>query len=206
MAGLRPTILTHLANGSQGSKPARRIRPETEAAILGVQVSGRVRPSSGMVDATGTHRRIQALVALGWTRTQLAERLGVQATNLDAMLGKPRVRAATEAATSALYSEMWDKLPPEDTPLQVKWARRSRDDAAAKGWPPPLAWDDRQLDRPAGRPVRSWVRAHARAAATADADSGTSAEVIAFPGPESRPGGEEPEPDASETDLDIEAG
>ena len=162
MAGVRPNTLVHLTGGTQGSKPAGRIRPETEAAILGLRVSRRSIPGRAMVDAAGAQRRIQALIALGWTRSQLAQRLGVKDTNLGTMLSRTHVRAATAMAVHGLYDSLWATLPPEDTPLQAKWARLSREDAAARGWPPLLAWDDGQLDRPDGRPARSWIRAQTR--------------------------------------------
>jgi hypothetical protein len=55
--------------------PSKRIRPETERKILAVQATIDTLGATVHVDATGTRRRLQALVAVGWSQSQLARRL-----------------------------------------------------------------------------------------------------------------------------------
>jgi len=166
-AGLTVTNIARLAGVHQGSvyrllgengcRPSRRLRPDTAAAILAVRPDLAV--PRGTVDATGTRRRVRALVALGWTQTQLAGQLGMQPVNLSAMLravrGQDTVRATTAVAVRGLYDRLWNKFPAEDTPRAARNAAAARRMARERGWPPPLAWNDDRIDDPSAKP-RGW--------------------------------------------------
>lgn len=130
--------------------PSKRVRKDTEARILAITLD---LASGACVDSTGTTRRIQALVALGWSQSKIAARIGVHPGNLTPIAhGARQVSVATEAAVRALYDELSMTLPPEETHRDKIAASRSRSYAKAHGWLPPLAWDDEQLDDPAHRP------------------------------------------------------
>ncbi len=94
---------------------------------------GRYRPE--LVDATGAHRRIQALQRLGWPMGELAARLGCEPHGraLSCALQRSRCTRSWAAKVAALFDELCMVPGPSQTTQ-----RR----AAAKGWPPPLAWDD----------------------------------------------------------------
>ena len=154
--------MIHLLYGSNGSKPGRRIRPEAAEAILAVQAGVRTLPATGLVDSMGTQRRVQALVAIGWSRARIAAELGMARENFSATMRGARVRAQTAGAVRELYDRLWNQLPPQGTPREAALARAARAQAAARGWPAPLAWDDDRVDRPDGRPARSWLRAAAK--------------------------------------------
>lgn len=102
-----------------------------------------VEPS--LVDATGTARRLQALVAAGTTQADLACHLGVLPGNLGPLVNgeNPQVTARTRQAVAALYEQLWNPAHPD--PRAVAHARR-------KGWAPPVAWDDESIDTPDARP------------------------------------------------------
>lgn len=114
------------------------------------------------VDATGTRRRIQALAWLGWSLARLSARLGGDESHARKILGSSWVTAATERAVRELYDELWDQAPPEDGPYDRRAASRARNYARARGWVPPLAWDDDEIDDPAGRPADGWQRGERR--------------------------------------------
>lgn len=98
----------------------------------------------GLINATGTHRRIQALVALGHTLYDLSLELGMTTRYAGKILAAKNVRPVTAAAVDDLYEQL-SMTRPEG------WvAERSRAQAAAKGWAPPLAWDD--IDDPSELP------------------------------------------------------
>jgi hypothetical protein len=61
---------------SNGKPPLRKIRHETAERILAVPVDDSSRAANSRVDATGTRRRLQALVAIGWAQEWLADELG----------------------------------------------------------------------------------------------------------------------------------
>jgi transcriptional regulator with XRE-family HTH domain len=88
--------------------------------------------------SVGTMRRLQALVAIGHTQTELARRLNMLTSNFSGLILGRRgmVTAATFQAASALFSELWDQ------PKRGSWADRARRVAESHGWVGPLAWDD----------------------------------------------------------------
>jgi transcriptional regulator with XRE-family HTH domain len=156
LAGLNRSTLNKILYGGPGDRPpARRIRAETAQAIL------RVRPSlapHALTDAIGTHRRLQALVAAGHSQAQLAARLGVTRPNFGAMMGRGQVTVQTREAVRDLYDQLWNQRPPEHDQHSRQAASRARNLARARGWAPPLAWDDDLIDRPDARPAEGWQR------------------------------------------------
>lgn len=152
VAGVTPTIVSRLLYGKaeNGSRPQPRIRAERAERILAVRFSP---APSTKVDATGTHRRLQALGALGWSGGRLAARLGLSRANYGTMLHSARVTARRAEDVARLYDELWQTPPPEDTVRERQALSRTRRHASAAGWVPPLAWDDDTIDDPAARPA-----------------------------------------------------
>lgn len=102
------------------------------------------------VDGTGTRRRLQALAARGWTALRLAEHHTATRQKIRQVLLSTDNEAVTaEFARSVirLYDDLWDRLPP-----CPDGAALARSEAAAHGWPPPMAWDDEDLDDPRAQP------------------------------------------------------
>lgn len=94
--------------------------------------------------AIGVARRLQALTAIGYTDRALAPMLGMHPSyvvRLRAGIGQ-RVTDETRRLVVDLYDQLWDR--PYDGPYSVRTTRL----AAAKGWLPPLAWDDDTIDEP----------------------------------------------------------
>ena len=91
-----------------------------------------------LIDGVGTRRRLEALARIGWSFAELGERLGVSA-RAARKFGTGLVHRDTAVRVARLYDELWDQ--PGGS---VHAAAR----AAAKGWLPPLAWDDDALDDP----------------------------------------------------------
>lgn len=99
-----------------------------------------------LIDSAGTRRRLQALAVIGWPRNILSERLGTARSTLTALKhGRGRVHRDTAAKVAALYDELSMTQGP---------SRRTRTEALAKGWVPPLAWDDDKIDRPEARATK----------------------------------------------------
>ena len=133
--------------------PRRRITRDLEARILAI---GLQLADGATVDGTGTARRLQALVACGWSISKLAARLGFNPSNITPVVhGTRQVTVATRRAVAALYDELWDAAPPEADQRARIAASRSRRFAATRGWVPPLAWDDDAIDDPAAAPASS---------------------------------------------------
>jgi lambda repressor-like predicted transcriptional regulator len=116
-----------------------RVRADIAAAILAVPADPDL---SAHRDPRGTHRRIQALVAQGWSLARLGEYLGTAPTVVRRTLERAWVTQDTHERVAAVFAELWDKEPPRDGRGNAISYSRSRAYAARKGWVGPLAWDD----------------------------------------------------------------
>lgn len=118
---------------------------------------------SSFTDATGTHRRIQALMRCGWSIAELAARLGISRNALRLKLNRAEmVAAVSAAAVRDLYDGLWDQAPPSGTADMRRAATRARNYARKRGWVPPAAWDDDAIDNPDAAPVDGWQRGEGR--------------------------------------------
>lgn len=149
-ASVSSGAIQRLMYGRDGRGQSRRLRGDTAAAILAVTAI----PAQGScVNGVGTRRRLQALSALGWSRTLLAEHLGVSTASLSRMLlSDGAVRVSTVATCRDLYDQLWNVQPPDLTRLQRTSVTRTLKDAHARGWVLPQAWDDETIDDPAATP------------------------------------------------------
>lgn len=152
LAGVPDATIGRVLYGSAQKAPSKQIRAEAAERILRVRLTEEALSPRVLVDATGTHRRLQALIALGWSRGKLAEQFEVERNTIGRCMARARVYSATAAAVRNLYDRLWDVPPPEATRWDVSAAVASRREAARKGWPPPLAWDDETIDDPAAKP------------------------------------------------------
>jgi hypothetical protein len=122
-----------------------RVKPSTVARVRAMRVPTDI----------GVIRRVRALARLGWSSPEMAARAGIPSTTVARLrdhderlwVGNQRIRAAIAKA----YDEMSMTVPPL-TRHTSKLANR----AAARGWAPPLAWDD--IDDPA-EIADGWERA-----------------------------------------------
>jgi len=151
-AGIDCSVMWKLLYGdpSRPQAPSSRIRPATEAKILGVTLN---LAGGAKVDSTGTTRRIQALVAVGWSQSKIAARLGVTPANFTALAhGRRGVTTARAKAVAALYDQLWDQTPPHTEWRDHIAYSRSLSYAAKAGWVVPMAWDEDAIDDPDATP------------------------------------------------------
>lgn len=122
----------------------RTVANDTARGVLNIPI-GPAPDDARDVDATGTRRRVQALVAFGWPLAQLAPRFGLYTTNLGLIANGRRayVHATTAETVAADYRRL-SRLPGPSA--------RARADAARKGWASPAAWDEDTIDDPAAVP------------------------------------------------------
>jgi len=168
IARLSGTSATHVREiagtvaRSGNRPPIRRIRPDLAARLLAIEPTPANRAVHCQLDATGTRRRLQALVALGWPPDTLAHRLGCTPAGLCRTL--TCTTAITERAARHirdLYDRLWHTEPPRATPAQRQAAELARAHAVGHGWGPPLAWDDIDTDpQPHGEPASPGAHAN----------------------------------------------
>lgn len=97
-------------------------------------------------DARGVRRRLEALLALGWTIPDVATRVGVNRALALRWLTATTVEAKTIERVSQVFTELCMQQPPTDTPNRLGIVNRTRALAASRGYLPPLAWDDIDTD------------------------------------------------------------
>jgi hypothetical protein len=99
LAGLSTSTISRLVYGGPGTRPpTRRIRTETEQKILAVKPGLEALRPHRPTGAIGTRRRLQALIACGYSGACLARRLGMSPQNFGTMLTRGQVLAATARA------------------------------------------------------------------------------------------------------------
>lgn len=135
---------------STNRPPSQRIRPATEAAILAVRLD--LAPGA-VVPSVGTARRLQALVAIGWSMSKLANRIGILPSNFGPLIhGTRGTTVETDRTVRDLYDQLWNEPPPA-TGHRDKIARsRALSYAAEHQWAPPMAWDEDEIDNPDAAP------------------------------------------------------
>ena len=139
-AGVSKSIVHRIFTGMHPTT-----RTTTATRILAVTAPLTVaRPDDDetFVPRVGAVRRIQALQVLGWRHPDLHHLSGVR-THL--ILSQPGgwITWRNHARVAALYEQLSMTIGPSG-----HTARRAR----ARGWAPPLAWDDDDLDDPHAHP------------------------------------------------------
>lgn len=120
----------------------RGVLSTTEARILAVRPSTQ---DKYLLPALGTTRRLRALGALGWTLGDLAGRTPLSKKTLSLLMAGAQPYVTREAAEH--IARTYDRLCMRRGPSE-----RSRLMALSKGWAPPLAWDEDDLDDPTAEP------------------------------------------------------
>ncbi|MET7713732.1 hypothetical protein [Streptomyces sp. NPDC005407] len=144
--------LQHLMWGRGAYGPGQQVRTETADLVLAYWPTLDDFPDAARIDATGTRRRVQALVALGWPRHWMAEQVGVREDYFRKVCGRDRVTARVARQVAVLYDAWWDQDPLEHG-LLVQSVSRVRADAVRAGFHSPLAWDDDTIDDPDAVPL-----------------------------------------------------
>lgn len=133
-----------------------RIKKETEARILALSLSSNPGPSRWL-HALPASRRIQALIAYGYTYEQISEHTGGYGKSnlrLIAIGARGYVTFAVDQQIRKAYNHLQMQPIPEPANawLAGSLAKR-RKKAAARGWVPPWCWDEDAIDDPAAVPA-----------------------------------------------------
>lgn len=103
----------------------------------------------GMVDGTGTVRRLRALAALGWPLPFLAAKVSEDPQALlDGLRHYLPVQRSTAYAVVDLFHTYSTRVPREEDGVEQVDAVRARRDAFRECWPTPAAWEGLDIDDP----------------------------------------------------------
>lgn len=150
-SGVHRTAIRVLIGAAPGRPASKRITRTTATALLAVR-GDRVGPEEhGLVDGTGTRRRLRALVALGWPVRHLQTRARVSSRTTWLLTQPTHDDTLILVSTRETFRRLYDELS-LTRPAPSRGVTRARALAAARGWPPPLAWDDETIDDPAASP------------------------------------------------------
>ena len=131
----------------------KRCHPDVARRIL--SVTGKT-PGRSMVDATGTRRRLQALMVIGWPLSWLSARLGKSDASAHHWLCREQVLGTTATLVESLYDELWNTPPVPVSQGQRMAVSRTLHLAKRNRWHPAAAWDDDRgahgIDNPAAKP------------------------------------------------------
>jgi transcriptional regulator with XRE-family HTH domain len=128
--------------------PSVQVRTDTAVKLFRVTAHPDLLGQTVCIPSSGTIRRLQALVAAGWSQSKLARELGMNPSNFTGVMVRPECQTRTARAVSDLYERLAPVPPPEDSHRDRIAASRARNRASAAGWPPPLWWDPEDLDDP----------------------------------------------------------
>lgn len=168
--GVNGGVMSKLMYGIPEQRPpARRVRKATAAKLLALRPTQALLPDGARVPSIGTARRVQALVAVGWSVQRICEHAGLDRQRVDGALRGRDVLHGTARSIRATYDALWNAAPPATTRGERTAAARSRARAAFAGWAPPMAWDDDTIDDPSATPDTG-----ARARSATDARRGRS--------------------------------
>lgn len=134
---------------TRGTRPrAEQLRQENARRILAVRPEHVV---AGRVDATGTRRRLHALMAAGWPVYRIGPYINRHPHYTSYLLRQHRVYATTAHAVATVYDQLWNQDPIRNG-IVPGTAKRVRNLAASNGWAPAGAWDDDTIDDPSAHP------------------------------------------------------
>lgn len=151
LTGVSTNTIQVLMTGrpERGYGPTKKVLRRTADRILAVPVPELAFPVASpgrIVPAFGTTRRLQALVANGYSQRELCRRLGWawQGNATALFLGRAEYVVARRAREVADLFIQLQLVPGNDA--------RARNRGRANGWPAPLDWDEDTIDDPNHHP------------------------------------------------------
>lgn len=126
---------------------SRKTKRTTAAAILNIALDQKPPILRRMTNATGTRRRLQALMVLGHSMAEVARRVDVGVSSLEQTAAGywDMIRVSTAVKVARVYRELSLTPAPAN-----RYSEQARNHAMAQGWHGPMAWDD--IDNPACQP------------------------------------------------------
>ncbi|MEJ8631948.1 hypothetical protein [Streptomyces sp. MS2.AVA.5] len=136
------TLASALADHARN--PGRRINAEVAAKILALtELPPPAFLRQPQVTDIGLLRRLRALCTTGWTLQHIAQSGDTTVKSLGQLLSSEISTPTIRSAGMTAWSLLAHRCGPSDV---------TRRRSLAKGWDPPLAWDERDIDEPHSTP------------------------------------------------------
>jgi lambda repressor-like predicted transcriptional regulator len=94
--------------------------------------------STPYVRSGSAQKKLQALTALGYSLSALAEDAGYSRSYFKQVMGQDRIGLERQRAVNEVYERLWNKLPVATTPMQKRSIDNARKRAEENGWRPPM--------------------------------------------------------------------
>lgn len=150
--GLNPSTVSTLLYGRPGRRdhrPPRTVSAEFERALLSWTPDPMQLSDGHRIDSTGTRRRLQALIRIGWSQRKLAAALGMTDQNFSkVLLVQQGVTVKRAREVRELYERLWDASPPARTAAEKRGVTMAKRKGVRLDWLPPMAWPDESIDDP----------------------------------------------------------
>lgn len=130
------------------ARPYPRVHKTTAHKILAIKPTMDNMAPGRNIDSTGTQRRLQALITIGWSQARLAKQLGMQPSNFGYLMNSDQCTVKRALDVRALYNTRWNQAQVGTDWHSKAAATRARNYAKTNGWAPPMAWDDDSIDDP----------------------------------------------------------
>ncbi len=141
-------------NPAKGRGPSQVIRTWRAKKLLAFWPTLDQLPDLALTESTGTRRRLEALMWLGFSAKFLAPELGLHPDEVSRLRRRTLVRAATARRMREVYA-VYSKRAPSGSPMSLM---KTREFADKHQFAPPAAWDDTTIDDPDARPGWKAVR------------------------------------------------
>lgn len=115
-----------------------------------------------LVNPTGTARRVQALVAMGWTFPKIGAELGITGGAVQRIAASytATIRRSVAERVAAVYDRLSMTFPPTTTTQEKRDASYALAVARRHGWSLPWSWDN--IDDPNEQPAEPAARTAGR--------------------------------------------
>jgi DNA-binding NarL/FixJ family response regulator len=125
------------------STPAAATRPRVRAGTAQrIRQVTALSQHPALVDSTGSKRRLQALIANGWSMARLATHLHCHPSTISRLLGSSTVARNIDRAIRDLYTRLADQPVSTSTTGERTSVEAARRYADAHGWATPDQWTD----------------------------------------------------------------
>lgn len=114
--------------------------------ILAVRPDLQALSGGALIPSRGTQRRVQALVARGWSQAKIGALVDVTPGNFWRVMKADSVTAKFALTVMAVYDRLWNTPPPNEEWRDRIAFSRSLNYAAERRWVAPFGWDDIDLD------------------------------------------------------------
>lgn len=139
LAGIDRTTLQGLGKWTEAAGVQKRVAQ----AITSIEIPEKFTTGKRSIPNVGTRRRLQALMAAGWSQQVLAEKFGRSTASIYEWMHNTSVFGETAARVEQVFDELCMVPGP---------SKRVANIAKRNGWAPPMAWDDNTIDSPEAKP------------------------------------------------------